>query len=269
MKSFVFDDAGSRLRYLEFEGRGCPLIVIHGLGCASSFEYPHVALAPALKGRHIFLVDLPGFGYSDRPAHFGYRVEDHARVVARFVQEMNFVEVDLFGHSMGGSVAIEAADMLGSRVASLVLAEANLDSGGGEGSRNINGTSGGEGGYIESGHTLMLATQIDTGHHGYAATMRAAYPAAVYRSAKSLVDGTTPSWRARFLQHPAKKAYIFGDRSLPDPDKDVLAAEGIQVLIVQEAGHQMGLDNPVGLAVAIAQSIAPVSQVSMQAFTQV
>jgi pimeloyl-ACP methyl ester carboxylesterase len=60
---------------------GTPLIFLHGLGCASSFEYPHVALADPLAENHCFLVDFFGSGYSDRPKGFGYRVEDHAQII--------------------------------------------------------------------------------------------------------------------------------------------------------------------------------------------
>ncbi|KAH9884846.1 Alpha/Beta hydrolase protein [Xylariomycetidae sp. FL2044] len=165
MKSFVFHPAsGSRMRYLEFLLPGTandttttsppppPLLMLHGLGCASSFEYPHVALAPALRHhqhqRRIVLLDLPGYGYSDRPADFGYGVPDLAAAVVTFVEARLLLPpapedpagvgvhgvLDIYGHSMGGSVAVEVADRLGAaarvRVRALVLSEANLDAGG-------------------------------------------------------------------------------------------------------------------------------------------
>lgn len=65
MKSIALGPGGAQLRYLEFAGDGPPLMIVHGLGCASSFEYPHVARAPALSARHVLLSDLFGSGYSD------------------------------------------------------------------------------------------------------------------------------------------------------------------------------------------------------------
>jgi len=118
------------LRFLDVPGSGTPLVFIHGLGCASSCDYPQVIADPALTGRRSILVDLLGSAYSDRPERFGYRVEDHARIVVELIQSLE-QEVDLFGHSMGGAVAIVAATMAPREVRRLVLAEPNLDAGGG------------------------------------------------------------------------------------------------------------------------------------------
>lgn len=90
--------------------------MIHGLGCASSFEYSHVATFPALRARRCILVDLLGFGFSDQPADFGYRVEDHALQLMRFVEARGLWSFDLYGHSMRGSVAIEMEGLSGGRV---------------------------------------------------------------------------------------------------------------------------------------------------------
>ena len=49
---------------------------------ASSVRNRPVAADLALWGRRMLLVDLLGAGFSDRPAAFGYAVEDHARVLA-------------------------------------------------------------------------------------------------------------------------------------------------------------------------------------------
>ena len=58
------------------------------------------------------MVDLLGVGFSDRPSEFGYSVADHASTIAEFVAQLALEAVDLFGHSMGGSVAIAAAGLL-------------------------------------------------------------------------------------------------------------------------------------------------------------
>jgi haloalkane dehalogenase len=252
--SFQTSSRAASMRYLDFDGTGIPLLMIHGLGCASSFEYPHVATSPALGGRHVILVDLLGFGFSDRPDDFGYRVQDHAEQVCALVQSRRFEQIDLYGHSMGGSVAIEAADLLGNKVRHLILSEANLDSGGGEFSSPI--AAMGEDAYINGGHLQTCETAEAAGDASWAATMRAASAPAVYRGAKSLVAGSSPDWRSRFLRHPAQKSYIFGQHSLPDPDHDALPSYGIAVHVVPDAGHSMTLENPAGLAMAIAEAMS-------------
>lgn len=242
----------ARMRYLEFAGDGTPLVMIHGLGCASSFEYPHVATAPALRGRHVILLDLFGFGFSDRPEGFGYGLRDHAQQIHRFVRERGLNRIDLYGHSMGGTVAIEAADLIGGGVDHLILSEANLDSGGGFFSRAIAAWE--EADYVNSGHLEVIRDARANGNEEWAATMLAADARAVHRGAKSLVAGSSPDWRSRFLHHPATKAFIFGERSLPDPDSEALRAQGIMVQVVSKAGHSMGLENPHALAKAIADA---------------
>lgn len=253
MKSAVLEISGAHLRYLEFGGDGDPVLMLHGLGCASSFEYPHVARSAALQQRHMLLVDLLGFGFSDRPDDFGYGISDHARTVAELVEQRGFSSVSLYGHSMGGSVAIEVADLLGSRVTHLVLSEANLDPGGGQFSRSIAAI--GEDAYVNGGHEQTIREARAAGADAWAATMRSAAPSAVFLGAQSLIQGGSPDWRSRFVKHPARKTYLFGDRNLPDPDVEALGAAGIRVLTVADAGHSMSVENAAGLAAAIAASL--------------
>ena len=252
MHSFAIERPGAEMRYSEYEGAGIPLLMLHGLGCASSFEYPHVAAAPALRGRHLILIDLLGFGFSDRPEGFRYRIHDHALQVHSFVQKRGFRQIDIYGHSMGGSIAIEAAELLGDKVRNLVISEANLDSGGGIFSRAIAASN--EADYVNTGHFATLIEAQQAGNEAWAAMMRAASALAVHRCATSLVEGSSPDWRSRFLGHSSRKTFIFGDHSLPDPDAEFLASNGIQVYIVADAGHSMAVENPQGLAMAIAQA---------------
>lgn len=248
----------SKMRYLEFKGEGIPLLMIHGLGCASSFEYPHVAAAPALRGRHLILLDLLGFGFSDRPEDFGYGVQDHALQIYQFVEEQGLRRIDIYGHSMGGSIAIEAADLLGDKINHLIVSEANLDSGGGTFSRAIAALH--ESDYVNGGHLTTFNDAREAGNEEWAATMRASSALAVYRGARSLVEGSSPDWRFRFLRHPSQKTFIFGEHSLPSSDAELLSSQGIRVLIVPGAGHSMGLENPHGLATAIAEASSGLDQ---------
>lgn len=106
MKSFLLSTERASLRYHDLPGEGPPLVFLHGLGCASSCDYPCIAADPALTGRRSLLVDLLGSGFNDRPVGFGYTVADHARCVAALVGRLAPDAVDIFGHSMGCAVAI-------------------------------------------------------------------------------------------------------------------------------------------------------------------
>lgn len=59
MNSFYSHLAGATVRWFDFQGRGDPIVFIHGLGCASSYDYPPVVSNPILNGRRALLIDLP------------------------------------------------------------------------------------------------------------------------------------------------------------------------------------------------------------------
>ena len=83
MNGFFSSVAGATLRWLDLPGEGLPLVFIHGLGCASSYDYPRVASDPALNGRRKILIDLPGFGYSDKPHDFSYNIHNKRKLWSR------------------------------------------------------------------------------------------------------------------------------------------------------------------------------------------
>lgn len=75
----------------------------------------------ALRERRKILIDLPGFGYSDKPRVFSYNIHEQALVLEQFLSHLRLQRFALFGHSMGGSIAIEAAGLLGERVTTLLV----------------------------------------------------------------------------------------------------------------------------------------------------
>ncbi|MCX4160178.1 MULTISPECIES: alpha/beta fold hydrolase [Paraburkholderia] len=249
MKTFAIDKAQGTLRYHDLPGQGTPTLFIHGLGCASSCDYPGVVTAPALAGHRMLLVDLLGYGFSDRPTDFAYTVEDHAQTIVALADHLSLSALNLFGHSMGGAVAIAAARVLGERVGRLVLSEPNMEPGGGFYSRKIAALS--EADYVRTGHAELVAASAKDGDDIWAASMLVSAPYAVHRSAMSLVEGSDPSWREQLFAMTMPRTVVFGERSLPDADTERLPAGGVNVAIVENAGHSMAWDNPAGLALAI------------------
>ncbi|SUB71631.1 Alpha/beta hydrolase family [Pluralibacter gergoviae] len=57
--------------------------------------------------------------------------------MAEVIDSLGVAACGLYGHSMGGSIAIEAAGLLGSRVDALAVSEPNFYAGGGFFSRQI------------------------------------------------------------------------------------------------------------------------------------
>lgn len=250
MKSLVLESPRATLRFHDLAGSGAPLAFVHGLGCASSCDYPAVVRDPALASRRAILFDLLGSGFSDRPEGFEYAVAAHARVVVALIDGLGIAVCDLYSHSMGGAVAIVVATMLPGRVGHLVLSEPNLDPGGGVFSRSIARQP--EARYVASGHAETIREAARTGNDIWAGSMAATAPFAAHRAAVSLVEGASPSWRRQLLALEMPRIVLFGARSLPDPDVKALPAAGVGVAIVPDAGHSMAWESPSGLAQAIA-----------------
>lgn len=249
MKSFSVPDAGGSLRYHDLPGEGPALVMIHGLGCASSCDYPTVAADPALRGRRILLVDLLGSGFSDRPEAFGYTIDDHARSIVALVDALALPEVDLFGHSMGGAVAIAVAAMLDMRLGRLIVGEPNLDPGGGQFSRGIAAIPEAE--YCAGGQDAIARAARAEGNDIWAASLAGSAAYAVHRTASSLVAGGDPTWRSILTSLAGPRTLIIGERSLPYADALGLPEAGIKIAVVPQAGHSIPWDNPAGLAAAI------------------
>jgi pimeloyl-ACP methyl ester carboxylesterase len=254
MQSFILEHDLGHLRFHDLPGHGTPILFLHGLGCASSCDYPRIATDPALLGRRMLLLDLLGSGFSDQPEHFGYSIEDHARTVVKFVQGLAFPAIDLFGHSMGGSVAIVTASLLSQNVQRLVLSEPNLDAGGGFFSRAIAASSETE--YVRAGHANLIQSESARGGSIWAGSLAVSSPVAMHRAASSLVRGSEPSWREQMAALSMPKTVIFGEQSLPDPDTARLPEIGVTVRVIPNAGHSMAWENPSGLAETIRQALA-------------
>ena len=94
------------IRYLDFDGDDLPLVFIHGLGCAGSSHFPRLLAEPVIADRRRVVIDLFGHGYSDRPEDFGYTLEEHTDTVTELLDPLDLRGCVVFGHSMGGSIAI-------------------------------------------------------------------------------------------------------------------------------------------------------------------
>src|SRR4051794_607587 len=127
VQSFHVAEFDANLRYHDLPGQAPTCVYLHGLGSASSADFPLIVRDPQLTGYRAVLIDLLGFGYSDRPATFPHTMEAHADTVARLLDHLGIDQCHLVGHSMGGSVAIALAAARPDLVSGLVVAECNFD----------------------------------------------------------------------------------------------------------------------------------------------
>ncbi|MFF3408838.1 alpha/beta fold hydrolase [Streptomyces sp. NPDC002742] len=251
MRQAEFDGGGSMIRWTEAAGGGPARVYVHGLGSASAVYNAHIAARPELAGRRSLFVDLPGHGISDRPADFGYSLEDHAVALAVALDAARAAGVELVAHSMGGAVAIVLAHRRPELVSRLVLAEANLDPYPPltQGSSGI--ASYEEHDYVENGGHARVLEKVGP---SWAATMRLADPRALHRTVKGLVQGTSPTMRHLLVGLTVERVYLQGELSGEVPGAEGLEAAGVRVVTVPGAGHNIMFDNPDAFAAAVADT---------------
>lgn len=116
----TFDAGEVKLNYAEGPRNGPPLVLLHGLGRRWQVFLP---IIPALSLRwHIFVPDLRGHGKSSHVAR-GYHGPQFCSDIAKLVREHIGEPVVLFGHSLGGMLAMSVASTDGDFVRALILGD--------------------------------------------------------------------------------------------------------------------------------------------------
>ncbi len=107
--------------YFRREGLGPPLVLVHGLGLSHlTWRACAVELARSFT---VITLDLPGFGYSDKPAGWA-SARDASRFLDDFLSALDLRRVTLVGHSMGGAAAVWLAADRPERIERLILINA-------------------------------------------------------------------------------------------------------------------------------------------------
>ena len=94
---------GITLRYLEWEGDGSPIVLLHGLTVCA--EYWSLTARLLAQEHRVIAVDLRGHGHSDKP-DWGYDHRTVAGDVEQLCQELGIEGALLVGHSWGAGVAL-------------------------------------------------------------------------------------------------------------------------------------------------------------------
>ncbi|SFP51935.1 4,5:9,10-diseco-3-hydroxy-5,9,17-trioxoandrosta-1(10),2-diene-4-oate hydrolase [Geopseudomonas sagittaria] len=119
---FVTLADGLRLHYLD-EGQGPVVLWLHGSGPGASGysnfkgNYPEFAAA----GYRNIVLDLPGFGRSDKPEDTEYCLEFFVAALSGFLDAVGIERCTLLGNSLGGAIALGQALARPESVAALVL----------------------------------------------------------------------------------------------------------------------------------------------------
>ena len=106
--------------YAEDQGRGVPVVLIHGFG-ASSYAWRHVS-AELARDYRVVAIDLAGFGFTQRPStKASYSGFAQGELVLAVMDRLGIERAHLVGHSYGGSVSVALAARRPERFISLAL----------------------------------------------------------------------------------------------------------------------------------------------------
>lgn len=106
-----------RLSYVT-QGQGPALLLLHSLGL-SARSWDKV-LEPLAQSYTVYALDMLGHGYSDKPPS-NYLVEDYARSVVAFMNQLGLGKVVLCGNSVGALITLEIAATYPQHVGRLIL----------------------------------------------------------------------------------------------------------------------------------------------------
>jgi pimeloyl-ACP methyl ester carboxylesterase len=102
---------------------GPAVLFIHGTGAWSElWREPMTALAQV--GYRAIAIDMPPFGFSEKPVQPRYSTEDQARRIVGLVHQLGLTRLTLVGHSFGCRATVEAASHLSNQTQALVLVDA-------------------------------------------------------------------------------------------------------------------------------------------------
>jgi 2-hydroxy-6-oxonona-2,4-dienedioate hydrolase len=117
VEKFV-DIDGNKIRYFESGSSKKTLVLVHGLG-ASSERWQYVL--PLFEiDFHVIVLDLVGFGYSDKPLT-DYTIDFFSNFLEKFLISLGIEQTSIIGSSLGGQIAAEYTSSHSQIVDKLIL----------------------------------------------------------------------------------------------------------------------------------------------------
>lgn len=97
---------GMQMHYID-EGSGSPLVMVHG---TPTWSFLYRTLIKELSGEYrVISPDHIGFGLSDKPEHWSYRPQDHARNLETLIEHLGLKNIVLMVHDFGGPIGFSYA----------------------------------------------------------------------------------------------------------------------------------------------------------------
>jgi len=117
------DLGGARLYYYAAgtRGAGVPVVFLHGFPTSSHLWGDVVPLMP--PGHRLVIIDLLGYGRSDRPGAHPVDIGAHAERTIALLDELRIGRACIVGHGIGGAIALTVAVGHPGRISHLCLVD--------------------------------------------------------------------------------------------------------------------------------------------------
>jgi haloalkane dehalogenase len=116
--SHWFDSSQGRVHYVD-EGTGPAILLCHG---NPTWSFLYRDIIRGLKDHFRCIApDYLGFGLSDRPPGFGYRISEHATVLGELVDHLGLDDYLTMGQDWGGPISMAVGADRADRVRGVIL----------------------------------------------------------------------------------------------------------------------------------------------------
>jgi pimeloyl-ACP methyl ester carboxylesterase len=220
------------------------LVFIHGLG---DWKETHRKAAEysALSDYGFLIIDQIGYGDSSHPVGFSYTMKAQAEALKKLIKQLGIGDVVLIPHSMGGPVAVELAEMLGSKVKGLVYAEGNLDFGDCFFSNWIITKYTYDEWANEAFTKLLERYKQDPQQAGYVISFGKAGAVSTYKSSEDLVAvSKKDDIKDRLAALGVPVLAVFGEKNRGKFSSEKKLSEVFPLVFIPDAAHSMMVDNP-------------------------
>jgi pimeloyl-ACP methyl ester carboxylesterase/quercetin dioxygenase-like cupin family protein len=265
----TLDVDGAEL-YVEVEGEGPPLVLVHGLGLSGAL-WNRVAEALG-GGRTLVRVDLRGAGRSREAERGELTLERWARDLAAVLEQLELERPTVVGHSLGAAIALELALERPELPGALVLIGTEADLG------NLGPRMNASAERIERDGALdgwldevwsknppfaepSLArdrSMLDE----YRSLLEENAPEDYVRQCRAIAAAEPLSGRLREIGHPV--LVVVGgldNRTLPEHGRELaVTLPNARLVELAEAGHTIPLEAPSETAAAIAEFTREVAE---------